>query len=85
MFKEVGKNSGLQELLPRLWQRNCEPALCPALPRVLEIRTGSDSTGPGVSAAGHLHLSHLWFAKYSKEGPPPPSTDKQHQHPLRTC
>lgn len=59
VFKEVGKNAGLQELLPRLWQRNCEPALCPALPRVLEIRTGSDrvsvhSTRPGVSVAGHL-------------------------------
>lgn len=33
MFKEVGKNSGPQELLRKLWQWNCEPALCPALPQ----------------------------------------------------
>lgn len=59
VFKEVGKNAGPQELLRKLWQWNCEPALCPALPRILRIRTGSDrvpvhSTRPGVSAVGHV-------------------------------
>ena len=59
---------------------------CPGYWRSEPDQAGSLSTAPGLESQQQAisHLSHLWFAKYSKEGPPPPSTDKQHQHPLRT-